>query len=424
MKTLYFDCGMGAAGDMLTAALLELHPEPDAFLQRLNALGIPGVTFATEKTAPCGITGTRMVVRVNGQEEESLDHHEEHHHGEQEHMHSHEDHGHVHHHEEHTHSHGEHGYSHEHYDLHSISHIVAELDIPQKVREDVMAVYQLIAQAESHVHGRPVTEIHFHEVGSMDAVADVTAVCLLMYELAPDHVVASPIHVGSGKVQCAHGILPVPAPATAYLLQGIPTYGGQIQGELCTPTGAALLKHFVNEYGCQPPMAVEGIGYGCGKKEFPIANCVRALLGETAGETGQVLELQCNLDDMTPEAIGYAMEELFAAGALDVYTIPIGMKKNRPGVLLTCMCKVAQREQMIRTLFRHTTTLGIRETICNRYTLDRTTDTIQTEYGPVRIKRSSGWGVQREKIEYDDLARIAKEQGISLSEVAGRIRKE
>lgn len=424
MKTLYFDCGMGAAGDMLTAALLELHPEPDAFLKQLNTLGIPGVTFATEKAAPCGITGTRMVVRVNGQEEESLDHHEEHYHDEQEHIHSHEEHGHVHHQEEHTHTHGEHGHSHEHYDLHSISHIVAELDIPQKVREDVMAVYHLIAQAESHVHGRPVTEIHFHEVGSMDAVADVTAVCLLLHELAPAHIVASPIHVGSGKVQCAHGILPVPAPATAYLLQGIPTYGGQIQGELCTPTGAALLKHFVNEYGSQPPMAVERIGYGCGKKEFQIANCVRALLGETTENTGQVLELQCNLDDMTPEAIGYAMEELFGAGALDVYTIPIGMKKNRPGVLLTCMCKVAQREQMIRILFKHTTTIGIRETICNRYTLDRTTETLQTEYGSVRLKRSSGWGVQREKIEYDDLARIAKEQGISLSEAAGRIRKE
>ena len=295
MKTLYLDCGMGAAGDMLSAELLELHPEPEQFVKRLNRLGIPKVEFQAETAVKCGITGTHMTVKVDGMEEVSTDHHEEAHHYE--------------------HHYGEHIHHHDHHNMQSITAIVGNLDIPEEVKKDILAVYDLIAQAESHVHGCPVDEIHFHEVGSMDAVADVTAVCLLMHELEPERVVASPVHVGSGHVHCAHGILPVPAPATAWILRDIPTYGGQVRGELCTPTGAALLKYFVQEFGSQPPMRVEGIGYGCGQKEFEVANCVRAMFGETADNQDHIVELRCNLDDMTPEAVGFAMEELFAAGA-------------------------------------------------------------------------------------------------------------
>ena len=415
MKTLYLDCGMGAAGDMLSAALLELHPEPEQFIERLNRLGIPKVEFQAETAVKCGITGTHMTVKVDGMEEVSADHHEEAHHYE----HTHEEHGHEHHHGEHGHeeghSHEEH--HHEHHNMQSNTAIVENLDIPEAVKKDILAVYELIAQAESHVHGRPVDEIHFHEVGSMDAVADVTAVCLLMHELEPERVVASPVHVGSGHVHCAHGILPVPAPATAWILRDIPTYGGQVRGELCTPTGAALLKYFVQKFGSQPPMRVEGIGYGCGQKEFEMANCVRAMFGETADNQDHIVELRCNLDDMTPEAVGFAMEELFAAGALDVYTTAVGMKKNRPGILLTCMCKEKQREEMIRLLFLHTTTLGVRESVCNRYTLKRTMKTETTVYGNVRIKEVSGWGIKRQKAEYEDLARIAREQKMSIAQV-------
>lgn len=405
MKTLYLDCGMGAAGDMLTAALLELCPDKNEMVERLNRLGLPGVTFQAESSVKCGITGTHMTVRLHGEEEESVDYKPQY--VQESHIHS----------DHHTHHH-------EHHSMESIRHLVSHLDIPELVREDVLAVYDLIAQAESHVHGCPVTEIHFHEVGTMDAVADVTAVCLLLHELAPERIVASPVHVGTGHVHCAHGILPVPAPATAFLLQDVPTYGGAIQGELCTPTGAALLKHFVQGFGSQPTMIVESIGYGCGKKDFEMANCVRAMIGKTAGNQDSVLELCCNLDDMTPEAIGFAMEELFQAGALDVYTTPIGMKKNRPGVLLTCMCKAEQREKMIQLLFLHTTTLGIRENVYNRYTLKRSVETIETDYGMVRVKRVSGWGVQREKAEYEDLVRIARKHKISISQVNERIRKE
>lgn len=298
-----------------------------------------------------------------------------------------------------------------------VEHIVGHLALSDQVKKNVLAVYELIAQAESHAHGRPVEEIHFHEVGTLDAVTDVVAVCWLLHDLAPEQIVASPVHVGCGQVRCAHGILPVPAPATAHILQDVPIYGGAIRGELCTPTGAALLKHFVTEFGAMPVMKVEKIGYGMGNKDFEAANCVRALLGETAGGGDEVAELCCNLDDMTAEAIGFAQEELLAVGALDVYTTPIGMKKGRPAVLLSCMCRMEDRERLLGLLFRHTTTLGVRENVCRRYTLERGERTVDTPHGPVRLKTASGWGVVRSKPEYEDVARIARGQGISLAEV-------
>ena len=248
----------------------------------------------------------------------------------------------------------------------------------------------------------------------MDAIADITAVCYLLNKLQVDKICASAVHVGSGQVKCAHGILPVPAPATAYILRGVPTYGGEIRGELCTPTGAALLKHFVSEFGKMPVMATTAIGYGMGKKDFPAANCIRAMLGTAEVPGDSVAELSCNLDDMTPEEIGFAMDRLLEAGALDVFTTPIGMKKNRPGIMLTVLCKPELKDKLVQQLFRHTTTLGIRENMMNRYTLDRKIETIETPYGPVRKKISSGYGVERSKLEFDDLSKIAREQDISL----------
>lgn len=432
MKTLYLECNMGAAGDMLTAALLELHPDPQGFVERMNRLGLPGVVFAAQPTVKCGITGTQVSVTVGGEEEESHDvplhthvhetaqdeahpgHAHDHVHG-HDHEHTH-DHEHIH---DHEHSHGhEHGHGHHHHaGMGDIRYILSHLDIPQPVRQDAEAVYQLIAQAESHAHGRPVEEIHFHEVGTLDAVTDVVAVCWLLHDLAPEQIVASPVHVGCGQVRCAHGILPVPAPATAYILQGVPTYGGSVQGELCTPTGAALLKHFVQRFGPSPVMRVEKTGYGMGKKDFEAANCVRAMLGQTQEESTTIAQLACNLDDMTPEALGFAQERLWEAGALDVTTAPIGMKKNRPGVQLTCLCRLEDREKLVSVLFAHTTTLGVRESLCTRYTLARSQRTVETEHGPVRVKEARGWGVTREKPEYEDVANIAREQGLTLDQV-------
>jgi len=412
MKTLYLECGMGAAGDMLTAALLELAGNREAFLEKMNSLGLPGVQVAAEAAEKCGITGTHMRVTVNGTEEESGDEHGHHHdHGhEQVHHHGHEHHG-----EEHGHHH--------HSSAADIDALIDSLAVSEKVRTDAKAVYALIAEAESKVHGRPVTEIHFHEVGAMDAVADVVGVCLLMEQIAPEQVTASPVHTGSGQVRCAHGILPVPAPATALILEGIPTYGGRIQGELCTPTGAALLKHFVTRFGERPVMRVQAIGYGMGKKDFEQANCVRAFLGETEGERERITRLECNLDDMTGEEIGFATERLFAAGARDVYTQAIGMKKNRPGVLLSVICLPEEADRMAEEIMKHTTTLGIRRQDMSRYALQRKTETAETPYGPIRIKRASGMGVKREKAEYDDLAALAREKDVSLDTIREAVRR-
>ena len=410
MKTLYFDCGMGAAGDMLTAALLELLPDQDAFLDEINALGIPRVQVKKERSVKCGIYGTHITVTIDGHEEEVLDSHSHHH--EHEHSHGHE-HGHDH---ENAHSHVNED-SHSHNGMHEIEHIIESMKLSAKVKADVLAVYKLIAEAESHVHGASVTDIHFHEVGTMDAIADITAVCLLMERLSPEQVIVSPIHVGSGHVRCAHGILPVPAPATAYILRDVPIYGGGVKGELCTPTGAALLKYFATRFGEMPVIKTQAIGYGMGKKDFEAANCVRALLGDVSKISNTVTELSCNLDDMTPAAIGFAMERLFEIGALDVYTTPVGMKKSRPGVLLCVMCKDSDKDKMVHLMFEYTSTLGVRESRSNRYTLNRTISKIDTPLGEVRKKQSVGYGVMRAKYEYEDIARIAREKGISLVDV-------
>ena len=394
MKTLYLDCAMGAAGDMLTAALLELMPDREAALAELNAIGVPGVVYGCETVTRCGVQGTHMSVKINGAEESEAMH---------EHSHDHHDHDHGHHH---------------HTGLHGMEHMVRDhLCLPEAVKTDVLAVYGLIAQAESHVHGVPVEDIHFHEVGTMDALADVAAVCMLLHRLAPGEIVASPVCVGSGQVRCAHGLLPVPAPATAYLLQGVPAYGGAVREELCTPTGAALLKHFASRFGEMPVMTTQAVGYGMGTKEFEAANCIRAFWGDTAETGGQVAELSCNVDDMTAEDMAFAMETLLKAGALDVWAAPVTMKKSRPGTVLTVLCREGDRAEMAALLLRHTTTIGVREHLCRRYTLTRTQDTVDTLYGPVRRKISQGYGVTRSKYEYEDLARIADAQGLSLAEV-------
>ncbi len=393
MKTLYLDLSMGAAGDMLAAALLELTAEPDAFIREMNDFGLPGVTVGCERSFKCGIGGTHFSVQVGGAEEHSHDHGC----------------GHAH----------AHDHDHAHRGLADIEHIVrGHLSAPEKVKEDIINVYKLIAEAESAAHKVPVTEIHFHEVGTMDAIADIAAVCLLLARLAPDEIVASPVRVGSGSVCCAHGILPVPAPATAYLLRGIPAFAGDYSGEMCTPTGAALIKYFVDRFAPLPLMRVEATGYGMGQKDFPAANCVRAMIGESAGSgsSEQVLELSCNVDDMTAEEIGFAMEMIFDAGARDVYAVPVLMKKSRPGTMICALCDEASREAVVAAFFKHTQTLGLRQSAAVRYVLDRSLQSEETAAGAVRVKESAGYGVRRRKCEYEDLARIAREKGISLRE--------
>lgn len=446
MKLLYLDCGMGAAGDMLGAALAELLPDDarDAFTSELNAAGIPGVHVSLDPSVKCGITGTHLTVTVNGTEEKEGGHSHSHEHSHHDHQHDHaHDHSHSHdHHHDHSH---DHHHDHSHRSLHDIHHIIDDLKLPEAVRTDILAVYRLIAEAESKAHDKPVSEIHFHEVGTMDAIADIASVCLLLHKLAPDQIIASPIHVGSGQVKCAHGILPVPAPATAYILKDIPIYSGSIRGELCTPTGAALLKHFVTRFDQMPLMTPASTGYGMGTKDFPAANCVRAILGESFAENQPetICELSCNVDDMTGEDIAFAIETFLQNGALDAFTVPCTMKKGRPGVLVTVLCKDPDQKQMTRLILQHTTTLGVRSAIKKRWVLSRTesetvipddmlanitapnmtagskTQELKTTGNDCTIhsKTSTGFGITRNKYEHDDLEKIARTYGLTLAQV-------
>lgn len=388
MKILYIECSMGVAGDMLMGALYELLNDEDRkkFTDKMNSLGIEGLHVEAVPSVKCGINGTHMNVTVDGHEELESHHSEHHHH---------------------------HGAS-----MHDIRHVIDAAGISGNVKKNAVEVYECIAQAESRVHGKSADEIHFHEVGSKDAMADVIGCCMLIDIIGADRIVVSPVTTGFGNVRCAHGILPVPAPATALILNDVPLRAGSIEGELCTPTGAALVKHYADEFGNMPQMTVSRIGYGMGTKDFAAANCVRVFVGIQATRTAKtIVQLCCNIDDMTAEELGYAAELLMDEGALDVYTTAIGMKKSRPGTLLTVMCREEDRERIAGLIFRNTTTLGMRVYHCERMILERSEKILHTEFGDVRCKEASGYGVVRSKLEYDDVRRLAKSSGRSIREI-------
>lgn len=393
MKTLYLECAMGAAGDMLMGALYELYPEKERFLADMNAL-IPGVKLEAEGVTRQGIAGTHMRVDIHGQEEgherrRMHDHHQDHHH--------------------------------EHRSLADIHAMIDAFPLPEAVREKARRVYGLIAQAEAEAHGVEAGEVHFHEVGALDAVIDVTGVCYLLYLLAPDAVCASPVTMGSGTVRTAHGLLPVPAPATAKLLTGVPVTAGDVEAELCTPTGAALLRTFAGSWGVMPDGVIQGCGHGCGTKDFPRANCLRAFLVDDLSRAeepnDEVTELKANIDDMTGEALGLALERLLEAGALDVSYAPAAMKKNRPGVLLTCLCRPGDADRLAAEVLRHTSTFGVRRTDCRRYALAASMDAVETPWGTVPRKTGTGYGITKSKPEYGVLAEIAAERKVPLAAV-------
>ena len=443
MKTLYIECAMGCAGDMLTAAPFELLSEEQkaAFLEKMNGLGLPGVRVAAEPAVTCGIAGTHMAVTVHGQEEgDHDDHHHDHdhHHNHHEHDHGHEhtvphlhvrdhihdhdhEHDHVHDHDHHDHDHPhEHGHEHHHHHA-SPDHIrglIDGMDLPEEVKTTARGVYDAIARAEAKAHGCPVGEVHYHEVGALDAVADVVGACYALWLLSPDRIVASPVHVGSGTVRCAHGLMPVPAPATANLLTGVPAYGGEVFGELCTPTGAALLVTFAQSFGPMPALAADRVGCGVGRKVFDRPNCVRAFLGESGGgANGAISELVCNIDDMTPEALAYACEQLLSEGALDVYTLPGTMKKGRSGHLLTVLCDPDQEEALARAVLTHTTTIGLRVRRCEKYFLTPGAATVSTPYGEITVKTAEGFGLTKVKPEHDSVAAAARAHGVPYQTV-------
>lgn len=392
---------MGAAGDMLAGALVSLlsKEEQESFIKMINNIGVDGVKVSLSDDAKCGIVGKHFKVEIDGVEEHSHDVHEHEHHHEHE-----QEHGHHHEH----HHHGKGPFPKE------LEAVAEKLDCPN----DIQKVYELLAEAEAKVHGKDVSEIHFHEVGMKDALIDIASVVYLMNKLKVDKVVVSPVNVGFGKVKCAHGILPVPAPATAELVKGIPTYAGRFEGELLTPTGAALLKYYADEFSYQPLMNVIKCGYGTGNKNFESANVVKAVLGEVTDEliSENIIELNCNVDDMSAEDMAYATKALIENGAKDAFVTPVIMKKGRSGMLLTVLCSAIDKERFVSLIFKHTSTIGIRVKETERIILNRHEETVHTKLGDVRVKYSEGYGVKREKPEFEDLRKLAEENNISVAE--------
>lgn len=379
---------MGAAGDMLAAALTDLFEDKKAVIDELNSLSLPHTVVEYEKGESNSISASHIHIVIDGEEEkpDGEGHHHHHHH---------------------------HGRS-----LSDICGIIDKLSAPEKVKADAKEVYKIIAEAEAKAHNKPAGEVHFHELGMLDAVADVTICAYLINKLNPERISCSPINVGSGTVKCAHGIMPVPAPATANILEGVPYYKSEIQSELCTPTGAAVLKYFADEFTDSPSFEnVLRVGLGMGTKKFERANIVRAFLSE--GESS-VTEYSCNVDDMTGEEIAFAAEQIMNAGALDCFVTPVFMKKGRPAYMLTVLCKNSEAESFRDLIFKHTTTLGIRKYTPSRYTLEREF----IENSGVTIKRSSGYGTVKEKPEFEDIKAIATEKNISLFESREQLKKD
>ncbi len=379
MKVLYLDCFSGVSGDMLVGTLLALGADREAFLREMSRLGLKDqVQLSIEDVSSYGMQGVKFTVQRQKQE--------------------------VHHGEHHHHAHGS---------LESIARAVNGSDFSQKIKDRAMSVFDVIIDAEAEVHGVSREEVHLHEVGAVDAIVDITATAVLLDMLQIDDIICAPVNLGGGTVRCAHGLMPVPAPATALLVRGRRVYGEADIGELTTPTGAALLS--LARDGDMPAGLIERTGFGFGKKEIGRANCVRGLLIRTAEVEGQekVAELAANIDDMTGEELGFAMEQLLEAGALDAWTVPITMKKSRPAVTLKVICAAADAEKMAECMFQHTTTLGIRWTEKSRFVLERKVKRVETPFGAIDVKISN----RGAKPEYEQAAAAARKAGVPYKTV-------
>ncbi|MBX9580516.1 MAG: nickel pincer cofactor biosynthesis protein LarC [Gemmataceae bacterium] len=388
MRVAHFDCFSGISGDMVLGAVIDAGVPADAVRAALDSLGLP-ITLEVERVKRNGIAGTKATVTAPDQEEYRF--------------------------------------------LPDVEAIISKGSLTDRQRNTALAIFRKLATAEAAVHGMPVERVHFHEVGALDSIADIVGAAVGLDLLGVDAFTARSVPPGSGTVKCAHGLMPVPAPATAELLKGIPLASSAVKGELTTPTGAAILATVVTAFTDSPAMTVERVGWGAGTKDFlEQPNLLRLLVGTApppggshpppAEETDTVVVLETNLDDVPAEVIGYATERLLAAGALDVFAVPVLMKKNRPGVLLTVLSAVEAAGELEAILFRETGTFGVRRTEARRAKLRREAVTVETPWGPVKAKR--GWrdGFEVLTPEYEDCARVARERGVSLREVYAAVR--
>ncbi len=401
MRIGYLECFAGISGDMLLGALVDAGVSTELLQQTAGALKI-GAELDTRSVDRSGIRSTKVDVKVAGKLAEAMEH-------------------------DHNHSHAhDHSHEHDHSRPHSYGRSwrqIRELIVHSDLREDAKALalrtFELLAQAEAKIHGMPVEEAHFHEVGSVDAIADIVCGAVGLCSLNVDRWYASPINTGSGFIDCAHGRFPVPAPATAELLKGLPTYAAGPKKELTTPTGAALLRALGCSFGEAPGMVAEAIGYGAGTRNperFP--NVLRLTIGEstvTDANQDRVTVLECAIDDATPQVLAYAMELALENGALDAMAAAVTMKKGRLGALLTVLAKPEDAAAIEALLFRETTTLGIRRRSEERVILDRSFVTVETAFGRIRVKVASRGGEQRNAMpEYEDCRRAAREHGAPL----------
>lgn len=392
MKILYYDCFAGISGDMNLAALIDLGADPERLRAELGRLGL-GHEFELEVSTDArgGIRGTRVDVRLH------------HHDGE--------------------------GHPHAHRNLEDISRIIRRSGLDDAVKETSLRIFRIVAEAEARVHGKPVDEVHFHEVGATDSIVDIVGAAICLHALGVDAVWSSPVELGGGVVRCAHGLMPVPAPATAEILTGVPTTRGAADHEATTPTGAAILAALAGRFTAAPELTVLRTGYGIGHRETDLPNLLRVHLAEAGQDadgitTARARLLQCNIDDMTAEALGEAMDLLMERGAMDVHFTPIVMKKNRPATSLSLLCAEADEKRFRDLLFRHTSTLGIRSFALERAELERRFERIETPLGPVTMKHAVlDDEILRSKPEFEDCRALARKHGIPLAEVYALIAK-
>lgn len=430
-RVIYFDCFSGVAGDMLLGALLDAGVPLDALRAALGSLGIDH-DIETARVVRAGVSAT--YVTVVPKPGKALGHEPGHSHPPRDHSH---EHGHAPHHDhDHGHDHG-HGHSHHHAHGHGhahgedghrtvaeIVHLIGHSALSPAGKARASGMIQRLAEAEAAIHGIPVSDVHLHEVGAVDSIIDIVGVVAALEWLGIDDIVSSPLNVGGGTVKIAHGTYPVPAPATLRLLAGVPTYGGEVQSELVTPTGALVISTYARAFGPLPPMTVEQSGYGAGTKDFPDRpNVLRVVIGERVtarafGGDADVVKIECEIDDMNPQLFGPAFDRLFAAGALDVYATPIQMKKNRPGTLLTVLGRPDDRAALCDILFRETTTIGVRFAPMARETLERRSEDVTIAGGVIRIKVATRHGeVVNAAPEFDDCLRVATVTGQSVKAV-------
>jgi uncharacterized protein (TIGR00299 family) protein len=386
MRIAYLDCASGISGDMMLGALIDAGVDVAAVQAGIDSLGLPSCRLATAEVKKAGFRATQLTV--------------------------------------------EHEPEHKHRHLHHIEAMIDGSTLSDRQRELAKRIFDKLAEAEAKVHGTTIQKVHFHEVGAVDSIADIVGSAIAWDLLGVDRIVCSPVPTGTGFVEIAHGRCSIPAPATGELLRGVPLASFECEGELTTPTGAAIVAALVDEFGSVPAMTVERIGYGAGQKDFKHPNLLRLLVGETAeqasrGLSGDIIVLlETNLDDATGESIGYCIERLWQAGALDVSTTAIAMKKNRPGVVLAVQCRPADAEALAEIIFRETTALGLRRSTIERTTLPRRSVTVSTPHGQVAgIVATLPGGGERFSAEYAVCAEIAAQRGVPLEEVQSAARQ-